>query len=190
MVQGEAGSGCFRFWGEYNGVREQWPAVHEPSLPKGKQMTLYNIFLTTHSWLRWVVLIAAVAAVVMAWYGWRGQRPWTQLDNRAGLIFTISLDIQFLLGLILYVGLSPVTTAAFRDLGAAMADAEQRFFVLEHTLYMVLALIMAHVGRVVARRAADDGLRHKWAAIFFSLALFFILLGIPWTLRPWLRLGL
>jgi hypothetical protein len=150
---------------------------------------MYPFFLTLHSLLRWVVLLAGLVAVVMALRGWLGQRPWRPLDNRVGLIYAVSMDVQVLLGFLLYFIFSPITTEAFAGFGTAMADAELRFWLIEHLFWMVLALVLIHIGRVVVRRAPTDLARHKRAALFFGPALVAILLAIPW-MRPFLRLGM
>ena len=145
---------------------------------------MYSPLLTLHSLLRWLVLAAALIAVIRAIAGAAGRRPWTPSDNRSGLWFTISLDIQLLLGLILYVALSPITTEAFRDFGAAMRNSALRFWAVEHLTGMVVALALAHIGRVRIRRSASDAAKHRTAAIFFGLALVAILVSIPWPGMP------
>lgn len=102
------------------------------------------------------------------------------MDNRWGLGFTVSLDVQVLLGLLLYFVFSPITTAAFSDFGAAMANSAVRFFLVEHSLIMIVALILAHVGRALAKKADTDVGKHKRAAIFYTLAMLSILAVIPW----------
>jgi hypothetical protein len=149
---------------------------------------MFPFVLTLHSLLRWVVLLAGIAAVILALRGWFGRRPWRPLDNRVSLIYMVGMDIQVLLGFLLYFVLSPITTEALADFGAAMGDAELRFWLLEHLFWMVLALVLIHVGRVLIRKAPTDLARHKRASIFFGLALLAILLAIPW-MRPLLRLG-
>jgi hypothetical protein len=144
------------------------------------------MFLTTlilHSLLRWAVLLFGVLAIVRALQGWFGARPWTPLDDRAGKYFVISLDVQTLVGLILYGGLSPITRAAFQDMGAAMKDAFLRFYAVEHLVMMLIGIGLVHVGRVRARKAASHVARHRTAAIFFGLGLLAILAGIPWPSR-------
>lgn len=148
---------------------------------------MYAVVLSIHNILRWVVLILGVIALVRALVGWFGRRDWTQADRRWGSFFAISLDIQLLLGLLLYFFLSPLTTQALQDFGAAMGNDQTRFFALEHALYMVLAVVFAHLGSVLARRAPEDVARHRRAAIWFGLALVVIFLGMPWF-RPLLRL--
>jgi hypothetical protein len=144
------------------------------------------MFLTTlvlHSLLRWAVIVFGLLAVVRSLQGWLGARPWTPLDDRAGKYFVISLDVQTLVGLILYGGLSPITSAAFQDMGAAMKDAFLRFYAVEHLTMMLLGLGLVHVGRARGRKAATDVARHRTTAIFFVLGLLAILAGIPWPSR-------
>jgi uncharacterized membrane protein YozB (DUF420 family) len=144
---------------------------------------MYNFVLAVHNILRWVIVILAIVALYRAYRGWLGNGAWTEADRKTGLFFTISMDVQLLLGLILYFALSPLTQAALDDFGAAMGSAELRFFALEHLLYMLLALVLAHVGNGGARRFEEATKKHRWAAILFSLAVLAILLGMPWA-RP------
>src|SRR3954462_11567986 len=143
-------------------------------------------FLTTlvlHSLLRWAVLAFGVLALVRAFSGWSGRRPWTSLDERAGKYFVLALDLQTLVGLVLYAGLSPITRVAFSNMGAAMKDSLLRFFAVEHVALMLIGVALVHVGRVRARKAPTDQARHRTAAIFFLLGLLAIAIGIPWPGR-------
>ena len=144
---------------------------------------MYAVVLWIHNILRWVVLALAALAVVNAYWGWFGKREWTARDRKLGTFFTISIDIQLLLGLLLYIFLSPITKAALRDFGAAMGVADSRFFALEHTFFMLLAVIFAHLGSALPRRVDQDLAKFRRAALWFTLALLLILLGMPWA-RP------
>lgn len=144
---------------------------------------MYETVLWIHSWLRWVVLIAGLLAVIRGFGGWPGTKPWVKADDRAGAIFTGMLDLQMLLGLILYVFLSPFSRAAFQDFGGAMSNSAMRFWAVEHLFGMVIAIALAHIGRVRARKAPDVK-KHKTAAIFYLLALIVILASIPWPGSP------
>ena len=149
----------------------------------------YNVTLVLHNIIRWIVVIAGMVAAIRAVVGWLGSRQWSDLDNRLGLIFTISLDIQVLLGLLLYFVLSPITTNAFSDFGQAMSEAGTRFYFVEHSALMVVALILAHVGRSQSKKAPNDRSRHTRAAVFFVLSLVAIAVAVPWAGRPLLRLS-
>ncbi len=149
---------------------------------------MYSLFLTLHSLARWVVIVLAVVVVVRALLGWRRGTSWTDLDDRLGLFFTIGLDVQVLLGLILYLFLSPLVGAAFQDFGAAMRDSDLRYWGVEHIALMIVALVLAHAGRSLAKRTSDAVAKHQRALIFYGLSVLVILAAIPWW-RPLLRLG-
>ncbi|MFL7837501.1 MAG: hypothetical protein ACK2T4_08985 [Candidatus Promineifilaceae bacterium] len=144
---------------------------------------MYSFVLTLHNILRWLVLILGIIAIVRAYIGWFGNRDWSDLDDNLGRGFTISLDLQFLLGLLLYIFLSPITTSAFANMSAAMSDSGTRFFLVEHSISMLLAIIVAHVGRSRARKQETDKNKYRTTAIFFTIALLIILAAIPWF-RP------
>ena len=153
---------------------------------------MYSSTLIFHSLLRWVVLLAGLLAVARACAGWSGRRPWTTADNRAGIWFTAALDLQLLAGLLLYLVLSPLTQMAFENIAATMGDTSLRFWSVEHPFGMLIALVLAHVGRVRIRKATTDASRHRSATILFAIAMVVILLSSPWPgtsnarpLLPW-----
>ena len=148
--------------------------------------TVYAMVLMIHSLVRWVVVIAGFVAVIMAYAGWFGNRPWTSSTVRLNMLFTTFLDLNVLLGIFLYFILSPITRGAFQNMGEAMKNGTTRFFLAEHWVLMIVALILAHVGSSRAKKAADDKSKFKQAAIFFTIAMVLILAAIPW---PFLATG-
>lgn len=153
---------------------------------------LYTIVLTLHSLLRWVIVILTVVAVVRAFRGWLGKQDWTAGDDRLGILFSSGVDLQLLIGLVLYIFLSPTTKAAFSDFGSAMSNTVLRYWTVEHILLMIVALALVHVGRATSKRAQAAAKKHRRAAIFFGLATLAILIAIPWPFfsygRPLIRL--
>lgn len=147
---------------------------------------MFSLTLALHSWLRWIVVLAGLAAVVRAVTGRSAGKPWTPADDRLGLIFSVGLDLQVLIGILLYV-LSPITTSAFVDMAATMQNRVTRFWTVEHVTMMLVALVVAHIGRARIRRATDAAARHRAAAILFGIALALVLLGIPWPFLPYGR---
>ena len=144
---------------------------------------MYPYILGLHNTVRWIVVIVGVWAVVLAWRGWLGRRQWTVTEGRATRVFVGVLDLQFMIGLALYVVFSPLTRQGFSDFGAAMRDAPIRYFLLEHPLIMLLAIVAAHVGAVKIRRAASDAERFQRASIWLGLSLAALAGFIPWA-RP------
>ena len=141
---------------------------------------MYTGLLHTHNLFRWLVLIVIVLAVIFAFAGWFRKRDWNKKDNITGLILTIFMDIQFLVGIILYAFVSPLTKAAFNNFGAAMKNADLRFYAVEHILLMVIALVLVHIGRSKSKKVVAPWKKHRVAAIYYGIALVLILTGIPW----------
>jgi hypothetical protein len=138
-------------------------------------MSLYTIVLIFHSWLRWVALAAGVGATLSAIADRSGGRA-----GGWGLALTAALDLQMLIGLLLYLVLSPFTAEALRDFSAAMKNPGLRFLAVEHITMMFAAVILAHLGRVLARKASTPAAKRTRLIVCFGLATILMIAGIPW----------
>jgi hypothetical protein len=143
---------------------------------------MYTTVLALHSWIRWIALIAAVGTTLAALRGKVAGA--NSLADRWGMIAMMALDTQMLLGLLLYFVLSPNTKTIMENFGAAMKDPALRFWAVEHTVTMFAAIALAHVGRVLARKAASPVAKRTRLLICFGLATVLIILGMPWPGRP------
>lgn len=143
---------------------------------------MYTTVLALHSWVRWIALVAAVGTTLAAVRG-KVAGPGS-LADRWGMVAMMALDIQLLLGLVLYFVISPNTKAILENVGAAMKDPALRFWAVEHTATMFAAIALAHVGRVLARKAATPEVKRTRLLICFGLATLLIILGMPWPGRP------
>ena len=140
---------------------------------------MYSFVLIVHSWLRWAALVAGLMAVVSAF----SAPSVVGRDGRAdrwSLAFMMTMDVQMLLGLLLYLALSPRTTAMFADMGKAMQDPAARFWAVEHVGTMLFAVVMIHVGRVLARKAATASGKRTRLLICLVAAFIAILIATPW----------
>lgn len=142
---------------------------------------MYTGFLHLHDTLRWLLLLSLVTTLVKYLIGWLGNQAWKKTDNLMGIIFTSLMDLQLLVGLVLYFFLSPITKFAFSDFGAAMKDTELRFYAVEHFLMMLIAVVLVHIGRAKSKKAATDAGKFKIATLFYGLALVVMLVAIPWS---------
>ena len=151
---------------------------------------MYHSLLLLHSWSRWFVLIFGLIAVYRAYVGWTGRRPFLKADNGMGAAFSGFIWLQIILGLGLYFGLSPYGLKAMKVAGA-MKDPTARFFGMEHVAIMILAAIVAQVGRIVVKKTGDATLKHKKAFLYFGVALVLVVIMIPWGIwnpyRPLFR---
>jgi hypothetical protein len=128
------------------------------------------VVLDIHNVWRWVVLVTAAAAIVKALVGWLSQGPWSSLDDRLGMFYTVALDIQVLLGVILYIL-------------AQRWRLPDPFFAFIHPIVMIIALTLAHIGRGRSRKAETPQAKHQAAATFYLISFFLIVAAIPWQRR-------
>ncbi len=149
-------------------------------------MSAYSAVLLLHSLLRWAVLVVGLILLAQASLGWLRARSWTRSEESLHVILVALMDAQFALGLWLYLLLSPVTRAFLADVGAGTRDPVLRFFGAEHVLLMTVAVAIAHLGRVAARRASTPRQRQARVSVATLLLLLVVLAGIPW---PSLRYG-
>lgn len=143
---------------------------------------MYTLVLIFHSWVRWVALVAGIGATLAAI-----NDPGVTTNARAdrwGLVLMIALDIQMLVGLLLYVVLSPFTTEAMQDLAAAMRNPQLRFWAVDHVSTMFLAVILVHVGRVLARKAPTPKSKQLRLGACFAFATMAMLFAMPWPGLP------
>jgi hypothetical protein len=145
---------------------------------------MYSSALWLHSWLRWAVLVTGLVAWLRAIGGKTGRRPWTPQDELWGLLLTISVDLQFVVGLVLYIFLSPITRLGLRNFGAAMQINVARFFTIEHLIGMIVGIALVHIARVKIRKAADPDRKHRLALVLYGIALVVMIISIPWPGLP------
>ena len=128
-----------------------------------------------HSDWRWILILAALITVTKALVGWLGRRPWDKLDDRLGMALTIAIDIQVLIGLLIWIG-----RGWAGQIPHAMSDSVLRFIAIEHPILMLIGIVLAHVGRSRSRRGGSDLAQHRAAAIFYLLSMAMILAAVPW----------
>ena len=134
---------------------------------------MYPIVLFAHSVVRWAVLLAAVWATMAALSGLRSHRAWTRKARVPGVVLAAVADLQLLLGLALWLALSP---------HAITAAGRSHYWTYAHPLAGVLVVALVHVGSVRVRRMLDDAARWRTAARFYGAALVVVVLAVPWPL--------
>ena len=151
---------------------------------------MHTGMLHLHSILRWIVLLVALWAIIKMASGRSGNKPFTAADTRPALLFMIFMDIQLLVGLVLYfIGPWGIKNIQAQGMGGVMKDSIGRFFAVEHTIGMLLALIFVHIGYAATKKAVDDKAKFNKAFRFFLAALIIILISIPWPFRESLNRG-
>jgi hypothetical protein len=146
---------------------------------------MYTWVLYAHSWNRWLVLLAGTIALITSYRAWLATHAYGTTEDRARRAFRGLLDLQVLLGLVLYA-LSPIVRIGWGDIGAAMGTKELRFFSVEHITGMLIALAFLYAGSARVAKATSDAAKARQAAIWQTLAAVAIAVSVPWW-RPLLR---
>jgi len=139
---------------------------------------MLNGLIHAHSGLRWVVLALLVATTFMSLLKWRSNAPYTQGNRKLNLFAMISMHIQLLLGIALFFMSGRVDFSQ-------MKDAMYRFFSVEHTVMMLIAIALVTIGHSKSKKATEDARKFKTIFIFYGLALLLVLVAIPWPFRGW-----
>ena len=146
---------------------------------------MYTTILLVHSWVRWIALVCGFGATLAAISGRTGDGASKDSPaDRWGMFLILALDLQMLLGLMLYLGLSPNMKEILGNFGEAMKNPATRFWAVEHITAMFAAVIVAHVGRVLARKAKTPAAKRSRLLVCFALSTILMLAGMPWPGRP------
>ena len=137
---------------------------------------MYDFMLQFHSGLRWLVLLAAVLVVIKSLIGLLSSGSYGKLDKILAISFGMFMRVQFLIGVVLYFFLSPITT----KFSFNMSDPTERFWSVEHILLMFFAIGAAEIGGSISKKADDAQVKFKFQSIFFGISLVLMLMGIPW----------
>jgi magnesium-transporting ATPase (P-type) len=143
-------------------------------------MNTYQFVLQLHSGIRWLVLIVAIAAVIKSAQALVSKSHYQKLDNLLAVSFVGMMHLQFLIGIVLYFFLSPITTHAMKNMKLAMKVGEIRFWAVEHLTIMIMAIVLAQLGRSLSKKSKSNPAKFKKQLIFFGLSLVCMLAGIPW----------
>lgn len=149
---------------------------------------MYLTVLTLHSWNRWLTLALAVAATINAFLHTPQVVDGRPRGSKWDTFFMATIDLQVLLGLVLYFGLSPISTEAMNNPAGAMKSASLRFWGVEHEVLAFASMIAVRLGRVFATRGgATPEHRRRRRLICFGVALATMLAAAFAERRPWFR---
>ncbi|MFZ9388134.1 MAG: hypothetical protein ACO25B_09650 [Chitinophagaceae bacterium] len=143
---------------------------------------MYQGMLHLHSVLRWVILILLLVAVYKSFTD--RHQPFSSGHKKTGLVLMICADVMLVVGIYLWLeggrGIQAIRDMGF---GNVMKDAGHRFFVAEHTIGMLIAIILIHLGYSYGKKNVPDASKHKRALLYYGLALLIILISVPWPFR-------
>jgi hypothetical protein len=124
-----------------------------------------DFILTLHSLNRWLIVIVAVIAAIKFFAGWLRKSDYEPLDQRLMMLYTILLDIQLLMGIIL------------------LLSGELVRYRIEHAITMVIAIVLAHLSRLWRDKDGPVVFRNNFLAIVVGLLL--IIAGVMVLPQGW-----
>lgn len=150
----------------------------------------YLRLLPYHNLNRWIVLLAASWVLAQSWHGFLCRRKWTRNDTLAGLTFTTIANLQFILGLFLYVT-SPYVKPLFTAAASAFSSEMAFFLTTFHPAVMILTVGLAQAVYSATKRTVDDRKKFYRATCGYSFTVVLMLAAIPWPFysfgRPFIR---
>lgn len=129
-----------------------------------------DILIHAHSGFRWIVLLLLILTVVQAL-----RNRHAGGNSKLPLFTLIATHIQLLLGLSLYF-----LSDFVQFHGAMMKDSLLRFYTVEHSSMMLIAVILITLGYSKSKKHEQSS---KILLTHYGIALLLILLAIPWPFR-------
>lgn len=134
---------------------------------------MYNLLLTAHSSLRYIVLVLLLVVIVKSLLGWLNKQNFGDLDNRLSLWLLISAHLQLLLGFGLFF-----TSPLVQFSGDAMKTPELRYWLVEHNTMMLLAIVAITLGRIGLKRFDTSEGKFRRLFMFNAIALLLIVIAL------------
>ncbi len=122
---------------------------------------MIEILIKAHEGVYWMVLALIALGIGRAGWAWLSSPSYTKLDRLWGALSAGVMDLQILLGLVIFFVLAPETRPT-----------------LWHPALMLGAALSVHLGVVLARRLSDDRRRQYVQLLAYLISLLLVLLGI------------
>lgn len=137
-------------------------------------MSFYKILLTTHSVVRWLLLISMVLSIVISLIGWINKKGLSNRDLKVNTFAMSFAHLQVIFGLVLYFITPQISFSGF-----SLSDPVIRYYTINHSLIMILAVIVLTVGSIRAKRAADKLSAATTSLVWYLVSLGLIISAIP-----------
>ena len=139
---------------------------------------MYNFFLGLHNLLRWIILLLLFANLIKHFIAIN--KPFSETDRKLGLILMIFAHIQLLIGLYEWAAGAWGLKNFIHNGSQVMQNSESRFFAVEHSVSMIVAIILITAARGIYRKNIPDGKKHRRCIVLYLIAFLIILAMIPW----------
>jgi hypothetical protein len=128
--------------------------------------------LHLHSFLRYAAVILLLWTIVHAFMNMKNKDA---APSKWSMLSMMVLHTQLILGLVLWF-------QKYRAVSGTpeMKLAENRYFIMEHSMMMIIAVILISVGHIKGKKATDMSVRYKTIFRFFIIGFIIMMAMIPW----------
>ena len=141
---------------------------------------MYSVVQFVHSYWAYLVVIVLVVATFNALAKFFGKKEYGGKDMSLALFTLITMHIQLLIGLVLWV-VSPNGLQAIKANGMGGLSSQARQLAVEHPFLMIIAVVLVTIGYSKHKKQRLSPPKFKKIAIFYTLALIAVLAIIPWN---------
>lgn len=144
---------------------------------------MYQTLTFYHSIVRWLLLAGLAYSIFRAYKGFRSGATFSKIDNASRHWTATIAHVQLIIGILIY-SQSPVIHYFWKNTKEAIQTLDTLFFGLIHIFLMLTAIVLITIGSSLARRKKDDHDKFKTMFTWFGIALFIILIAVPWPFSP------
>jgi hypothetical protein len=144
---------------------------------------MYSFLLSLHSFCRWLVLASLLYAIYRGFRGAATGAVFTKSDNILRHVTATIAHIQLTFGVWLYF-ISPIVDYFLHNFKDAVHERDIRFFGMEHSLMMLIAVVLITIGSAMSKRKETDKEKFKTMAVWYLIGLVVILSSIPFPFSP------
>lgn len=141
---------------------------------------MYESFKFIHSYWAYLSLAILIVSSFNALIKFIGNKEFSAFDFRVSLFTLIIFHIQLILGIVLYFSASYMSLISEMGMGEIMKNSQHRSNIIEHPLTMIIAVTLITIGYSKHKKKLTSKPKFKMLAIFYTLALVFVLAKIPW----------
>lgn len=138
---------------------------------------MYEFLRGAHSIIRYIILLGGIGVIVTIIMAMRHR------VRLFSTIFLVSCHIQFVIGLLLYFVYTDWFNMLKDNTKVVMKNSLYRFFAMEHTLMMLIAIVLVTIGHSKLKKALKTDGKLKPSLILFIIAIVIMLAAIPWPFR-------
>ena len=139
---------------------------------------MYTFLLGLHNLLRWIILLLLIVNIIRHFAAIN--QPFAAIDKKLGLWLMIAAHIQLVVGLYEWFAGAWGLQNFINNGAQVMKNSTSRFFAVEHSIGMIIAIALITVARGIFRKQLTDGKKHRRCILLYTLALLIILAMIPW----------